>query len=142
MAGGWEATGRRVVWRAPGCRAYIFLLQQPQVLLSLSDAAPSLWDYTGRSVIHFLSSDSDPSSETSRSWVEVDHMEFFSVMCQATVGYHECCTAHQVITTTRGCSVLETAHELDLFFFFFLSFQTVTVCYNGKASELTVQNYN
>ncbi|XP_063848993.1 uncharacterized protein LOC135093562 [Scylla paramamosain] len=50
VAGGWEKAGRRVMWQAPGCRAYIFLLHQAGVLLSHSNAAPSSWDYAGRYV--------------------------------------------------------------------------------------------
>ncbi|KAG0724522.1 hypothetical protein GWK47_040425 [Chionoecetes opilio] len=51
VAGGWAAAGRRVVWRARGCRAYIFLLQHPEALLSFANSASSLWDYDGRLVL-------------------------------------------------------------------------------------------
>ncbi|KAK8399140.1 hypothetical protein O3P69_004307 [Scylla paramamosain] len=57
VTGGWEAAGRRVVWRARGCRAYIFLLRKPQALLSFGDSVPALWDYGGRYVLVGLTRD-------------------------------------------------------------------------------------
>ncbi|XP_071532715.1 glutamate receptor ionotropic, kainate 2-like [Panulirus ornatus] len=40
-----------VVWEAPGCRGYVFLLQDPTPLLLFADTSPFLWDYDGRYVL-------------------------------------------------------------------------------------------
>ncbi|XP_050718972.1 uncharacterized protein LOC126999888 isoform X2 [Eriocheir sinensis] len=74
VAGGWEAVGRRVVWRSSGCRAYIFLLHHPDVLLTLADAAPALWDYAGKFVVVGLTREELEALTLTRKGKKTEHL--------------------------------------------------------------------
>ncbi|XP_069960351.1 uncharacterized protein [Cherax quadricarinatus] len=37
-----------VRWDAPGCGSYVFLLQDPSLLLTFASTSPMIWDYQGR----------------------------------------------------------------------------------------------